>query len=58
MLEVNARSFEGKEAVYTRDRAEGNIYELKKELEEKQMLLSGMHGEKVHQENKAIKLEE
>ena len=23
MLEVNARSFEGKEAVYTRDRAEG-----------------------------------
>jgi hypothetical protein len=74
MLEVTARGFEGKEAVYARDRMEGNnminqararmgqaektIYELKKELEEKQLLLSGMYGEKVYQENKVTKVQD
>ena len=74
MSDMNTRSFAGKEAVFVRDRAEGSniisqgrtklgqaekrIYELKKKLDDKQLLLSGMHAGKVHAENKAIKLED
>ena len=74
MSEVSARSFAGKEAIFMRDRVEGSniisqgrtklgqaekrIYELKKKLDDKQLLLSGMHAGKVHAENKAIKLED
>ena len=74
MAEVNAKNFAGREAIYVRDRVEGatiinqgrtklgiaekRVYEMKKEMDDKQMLMSGIMAEKVHAENKTIKFEE
>ena len=63
-----------KHAIYERDMMEGNnminqaraklgqsekkVSDLNKELEEKQLLLSGMYAEKVHAVNKAARMED
>ena len=63
-----------KDAVYARDRMEGNnlinqtrkmlgqpekkVSDLNTEMEEKQLLLSGMYAEKVHAVNKAARMED
>ena len=78
MLEATLKGREEKEskkdAVYARDRAEGNnminqtraklgqsekkVSDLNKEMEEKQLLLSGLYAEKVHAVNKATRVED
>ena len=78
MLEATLKGREEKDskkdAVYARDRIEGNnminqtraklgqsekkVSDLNKEMEEKQLLLSGLYAEKVHAVNKAARVED